>query len=112
MDMICRSQDGVVVFELGGKIMGGSDSKRFHAELDKWLEEGNRQFVIDLGNVDWMNSSGLGILISGLKKIKDHQGNLRLARITEKIKNVLTITKLLIVFRIHDTVEEAVGSFS
>ncbi len=111
MDMVCRSQDGVVVFVLGGKIMGGSDSKRFHEELNKWLEEGNRQFVIDLGNVDWMNSSGLGILISGLKKIKDHQGNLRLARITEKIKNVLTITKLLIVFRIHDTVDEAVGSF-
>jgi anti-sigma B factor antagonist len=111
MEMDHRKVDDIIVIELAGKIMGGSDSATFHEHLNGWLEEGYRKYVIDLGEVDWMNSSGLGILISGMKAIQAKGGHLRLARITEKIKNILVITKLLVVFRIHDTVNEAIGSF-
>ena len=106
-----RKHDGVLVIELEGKIMGGTDSVVFHQKLGEWLKEGYRQIVIDLGKVDWMNSSGLGLLLSGLKTIRESDGALRLARLTEKIKNILKITKLTVVFRIHETVEDAVDSF-
>jgi anti-sigma B factor antagonist len=84
----------------------------FYDELGGWIRQGFRRFVIDLGGADWMNSSGLGMLISGLKTIRDYQGNLKLARIPEKIQSVLEITKLVTVFQRSDSVEEAVGSLA
>ena len=111
MELDYRESNDVIIIELGGKIMGGSDSVKFFEQLGVWLEEGHQHYVIDLARVDWMNSSGLGILIRALKTIRDRNGSLKLASLTEKIKDILTITKLLVVFRIYDTVEEAVGSF-
>lgn len=111
MNIDYRERDGVLVIVLEGKIMGGTDSVLFHQKLGEWLKEGYRRFVIDLEKVDWMNSSGLGLLLSGLKMIRESDGALRLARLTEKIRNILKITKLTMVFRVHDTVEDAVKSF-
>ena len=65
----------------------------------------------DLAKVDWMNSTGLGILISGLTTLRNNGGELKLANVTEKIQSLLTITKLITVFENFDSVEEAVGSF-
>jgi len=105
-----RQVNEVMVIALGGKMMGGTDAARFYDELREWIRQGYRRFVIDLGGADWMNSSGLGMLISGLKTIREFQGNLRLARIPEKIRSVLEITKLVTVFSMNDTTEEAVSS--
>jgi anti-sigma B factor antagonist len=65
---------------------------------------------MDLSKVDWMNSSGLGILISGLTTIKNAGGELRLAKVTDKIQSLLLITKLISVFSTHDSVEDALMS--
>ena len=111
MDLDFRKSNDVIIIELGGKIMGGSDSVRFFEQLGAWLNEGYRQFVIDLANVDWMNSSGLGILIRALKTIRDSKGSLKLANLTEKIKDILTITKLLVVFQTYGSLDEALESF-
>jgi len=111
MDLDFRKSNSVIIIELGGKIMGGSDSAKFFEHLETWLQEGFQRFVIDLGRVHWMNSSGLGILIRALKTIRERQGSLKLARLTQKIRDILTITKLMLVFRTYDTVEEAVHSF-
>ncbi|MGH8004856.1 MAG: STAS domain-containing protein, partial [Limisphaerales bacterium] len=67
--------------------------------------------VIDLSDVDWMNSTGLGILISGLTTMRGSGGELKLARVTDKIQSLLVITKLVTVFESHDSVEAAIGSF-
>jgi anti-sigma B factor antagonist len=111
MDLDFRKSNDVIIIELGGKIMGGSDSAKFFEQLGSWLDEGYRRFVMDLGHVDWMNSSGLGILIRALKTIRDNQGSLRLANLTEKIKDILTITKLLVVFQTYGSLDEAIESF-
>jgi len=111
MDLDFRKSNDVVIIELGGKIMGGSDSAKFFEQLETSLGEGHQRYVIDLEKVHWMNSSGLGILIRALKTIRDHRGSLKLARSTRKIQDILTITKLMMVFRTYDTVDEAVHSF-
>jgi anti-sigma B factor antagonist len=67
--------------------------------------------VIDLGKVDWMNSTGLGLLISGLTTLKKSGGELKLANVTDKIQSLLTITKLVTIFKSFDTVDEAIQSF-
>ncbi|HDL03545.1 MAG: anti-sigma factor antagonist [Candidatus Zixiibacteriota bacterium] len=104
-------QDGVMVLEPKGKIMGGPDATILHEKLYELIEKGKKKFVIDLSRVEWMNSTGLGIIISGLTTLRNNQGELKLANVTEKIKSLLVITKLATVFETYDTVDEAIKSF-
>lgn len=106
-----REQDGVVILEPRGKIMGGPDASLLHDKLYEFIEKDKKKVVIDLSQVDWMNSTGLGILISGYTTLRNTNGELKLANVTEKIQSLLTITKLVTVFEAYDTVDEAVNSF-
>lgn len=111
MKMTDREQDGVVILEPKGKIMGGPDASLLHDKLHEFLEQGKKQVVIDLSKVDWMNSTGLGILISSYTTLRNNDGELKLANVTEKIQSLLTITKLVAVFDAYDSVEDAVKAF-
>ena len=111
MDIQQREQDGVMVLELSGKIIGGPDATILNDKLHELAESGQGKVVADLANVEWMNSSGLGILIGALSTTKNAGGELKLAAATEKIRNLLTITKLTNVFTLYNTVDEAVSSF-
>jgi anti-sigma B factor antagonist len=111
MKMNEKIKDGIVVLELSGKIMGGPDASLLNDKLHELIEKGNAQVIADLGKVNWMNSSGLGILIGGLTTMRNNGGDLKLANITDKIQSLLMITKLLTVFETFDTVDKAVESF-
>ena len=102
-----RTQDGVVIFELEGKIMGGDPSTVLRGKVTEALDAGHKKIVLDLAGVDWMNSIGLGLLVSVLNSVKNAGGELRLANI-DKIEKILMITKLVTIFEISDTVEHAV----
>ncbi len=101
-----------VVIELKGDVMGGDDTKEFQEILHKLIEEGKKNIVVDLGEVKFMNSSGLGMLISGLTTTKKAEGSLKLARVGEKIQSLLIITKLIQIFETFESVEDAVKTFS
>lgn len=111
MKLSSHEESGVVVLEPKGKIMGGPDATLMHDKLHDYINQGKKKVVIDLAGVDWMNSTGLGILISGLTTLRNNQGDLKLANVTGKIESLLTITKLITVFETFDSVEEAVGNF-
>lgn len=111
MNLTDREQDGVIILVPTGKIMGGPDASLLHDKLYEYIEQDKKQVVIDLAQVDWMNSTGLGILISGLTTLRNNEGTLKLANVTEKIKSLLTITKLAPVFESYDSVDEAIKSF-
>jgi anti-sigma B factor antagonist len=104
-------KDGVAVLEPKGKIMGGPDATLLHEKLHECIEKGIKKIVIDLAQVDWMNSTGLGILISGLTTIRNNGGELKLANVTEKIRSLLAITKLVTVFEAYDSIDDAIKSF-
>lgn len=104
-------KDGVLVFALKGKIMGGPESQEFHDELKKAVNSGQKKLVMDLGEVEWMNSSGLGLLISALTTARNAGGEMKLARATDKITSLLVITKLNSVFDSHPNVQAAAASF-
>ncbi len=111
MKFSVREQNGVTVLAPKGKIMGGPDSTELHEKLRDLIKGNAKKVAIDLSDVDWMNSTGLGILISGLTTMRNAGGELKLARVTDKIQSLLVITKLVTVFETHDSVEEAVASF-
>ena len=101
---------GAVVIELKGNVMGGDDTKDFNDLLHKLIEEGKIRVVIDLGDVKFMNSSGLGMLIGGLTTMKKANGNYKLANVTDKIESLLIITKLITIFEHYDSVDKALES--
>ena len=100
-----------VVVDLKGNVVGGPDSEEFSQLLHSFLDEGKKNVVVDLGSVKFMNSSGLGMLISGFTTMKNGGGSLKLANATEKINSLLVITKLITIFENFNSVEEAVKSF-
>jgi len=111
MKLSDRIQDGVVVLEPKGKIMGGPDASLLNDKLHEHIEAEQKNIVIDLSKVDWMNSTGLGILISSYTTLRNNGGHLKLANVTDKIHSLLTITKLVSVFEAFDDVDSAVESF-
>ncbi|MFH1687012.1 MAG: STAS domain-containing protein [bacterium] len=111
MKLTDREESGVVILEPKGKIMGGPDATLLNDRLYQCIHAGKKSIVIDLDGVEWMNSTGLGILIQGFTTLYNSEGKLKLARVTQKINSLLTITKLVGVFEAYDTVDEAVRSF-
>ena len=107
-----RVVDNIVILQPKGKIMGGPDTSLLHDKLHEYIEQNRKKVVIDLSEVDWMNSTGLGILIAGYTTLRNQQGELKLANVTEKIQSLLTITKLVTVFEAYDSVDEAIKSFA
>ncbi|MCK5455741.1 MAG: STAS domain-containing protein [Melioribacteraceae bacterium] len=102
---------GAVVITLKGNVMGGPDSQEFQDLLHKFLEENKKNIIVDLGGVKFMNSTGLGMLISGYTSVKNSGGSLKLANATEKINSLLVITKLITIFENFNSVDEAAESF-
>ena len=112
MKMDEKTSGDIVVLQLSGKIMGGPDASLLNDKLHELIEVGKAKVVVDLGSVEWMNSSGLGILIGGLTTMRNSGGDLKLVNITDRIQSLLMITKLLTVFETFETIEEAAGSFN
>ena len=85
-------KDGITILEPKGKLMGGSDTGEIDEKLYSLLGRGRKNVVIDLGQTDWINSSGLSILIHHWKKYNDEGGHLRLANLTQLIEKILVIS--------------------
>ena len=96
----------VVIVSLSGKIMGGENTVMCRDRLHDYLKSNTKKFVMDMGDVEWTNSQGLGMLIGCYISVKRAGGNLVLARITN-IKEMLVMTRLIRVFDCYDSVEEA-----
>ena len=112
MKMTESESGGVVILEMSGKIMGGPDATLLNDKLHELIEVDKTKIVANLKGVNWMNSSGLGILIGGLTTMRNSGGDLKLANITDRIQSLLMITKLLTVFESFDTIDQAIESFS
>lgn len=104
-------QDDIVILNISGKIMGGEETTLFHGKIHEYISGNKKNFVIDLSKVEWMNSVGLGMLISALTTVRNAGGKLVLANIT-KIESILTITRLITVFEHYDTRDEALAAFA
>ena len=106
-----KKENNVVIIEIEGEIMGGTEADDFKNILYQAIEEDIVNIVVDLEKATWMNSSGLGMLITGLSTIRSSGGDFRLANVSDRIRRPLEITRLDTVFSIHKSVKEAVTSF-
>jgi anti-sigma B factor antagonist len=106
-----KIQGDVAVLQISGKLMGGEETREVHEKVKSLLGDGIKKIVIDVSNVKWLNSSGLGMLISCLTSVTSAKGTLKIAGATEKINSLLMITKLITVFDTYETVDRAVATF-
>jgi len=105
-----KETGGVVVVAVDGQLIVGNRQELKQQILDA-LEAGDRRFLIDFTRTGYIDSSGLGVLVSLSKKIRDQGGDLRLAGLNEDLKTLFELTKLDTLFAISDTPEEALAAF-
>jgi anti-sigma B factor antagonist len=105
-----KQPGGVVVIEVEGQLIVGNRQELKQRVLDG-LEAGDRKFLIDFTHTGYIDSSGLGVLVSLSKKIRDEGGDLRLAGLNEDLKTLFELTKLDTLFAITDSAQEALSAF-
>ena len=111
MNLNIEEQNGVTIIHLRGKLFGGSFTEELGSGLHKLLDEGKRNFVLDLDGVTVLNSSGFGIIVGTYTTVRNGGGQLKLARISSSIADLLSITKLNKIFQQYTSVEDAIKSF-
>ena len=109
LSLATRTVGEHTVLEVGGEV-DVYTAPRLRERLLELIDGGVRQVIVDLGRVDFLDSTGLGVLVGGLKRVRAHEGSLRLVCNQERILKIFRITGLTKVFPIHTSVEEAVAA--
>ena len=104
-DVAVITVNGDITLNAGGDVL-------LKDKVQSLLQQGQRKLVLDLGNVSYVDSAGLGQLVQIHATTKSKGGSLRLANVTKRLKDLLVVTKLVTVFDSYDSEAEAVGSFS
>ena len=102
----------VVVLDLKGRIRISGGTVELHKAIRCLVEEGKTQILLNLSNVSHIDSSGLGELISSHISVANHGGVIKLAHLTERLQELLVITKLLTVFDVYDDEDQALATFT
>ncbi len=110
MSFSIQKQGDVMMVEVEGQLIVGNRQELKQRVLDE-LEGGERKFLIDFSQTGYIDSSGLGVLVSLSKKIREQGGELRLANLNDDLKTLFELTKLDTLFHIADTRERALEAF-
>jgi anti-sigma B factor antagonist len=106
-----RDAGKVTVVDLSGRITLGDGSALLRKTVRGLLEDQRMQILLNLADVDYIDSSGIGELVSGFTAVKNRNGNLKLLHLTKKVRDLLQITKLFTVFDVYTDEGTAVRSF-
>jgi anti-sigma B factor antagonist len=108
LDLIVRKEGDYAILEVGGEI-DVYTAPKLREKLIELVSDGSYHLIVDLENVDFLDSTGLGVLVGGLKRVRNHDGSLQLVCTQEKILKIFRITGLTKVFPIHSSIEEAMA---
>jgi anti-sigma B factor antagonist len=111
MKFTSREVDGITILDLSGKIVLGEGSVTIRDAVRDVLAKGSNKILLNLADINYIDSSGIGELVSALTAVKNAGGALKLLQLTKKVKDLLQITKLYTVFDIYDDEAEAIASF-
>ena len=112
MEIKERVVGGVSILDLSGKIVLGEGDMQVKERIKDLLADGQRKILLNLADVNYIDSAGLGALISSYTTAKREGGSLKLVNLTKRIQDLLAITKLITVFETFDNEAEALASFS
>jgi anti-sigma B factor antagonist len=110
MSMVLKARrlDDVVILDLSGRITIGEGTLVLRDHIQKLLAAGDRKFLLNLADVDYIDSSGLGELVTSFTTVRNQEGQLTLLNLTRRVHDLLQITKLLTVFEAFNSETEAI----
>jgi anti-sigma B factor antagonist len=103
--------DGIAVLDLTGRITLGDESNQLRTKIKDLLGKGKTRLILNLADVSYIDSAGLGTLVAGYTSAQSQGGNVKLVNLTKRFKEQLNITKLVTIFEVYDSVAEAAKSF-
>ncbi len=107
-----RQVDSVTVVDMSGRITLGEGCSQMRGLIREQIAKGNKNLLLNLGDVTYIDSSGIGELVSAFTAVSNQGGALKLLNLTKKVHDLLQITKLYTVFDVHDDEAKAVASFN
>jgi anti-sigma B factor antagonist len=110
MNFEISSQEGVTIVEITGQLIVGN-RQELKDDVLKLLDDGSRKFLIDFRDTAYIDSSGLGVLVSLSKKIREKGGEMRLSNLNEDLRTLFELTKLDTLFHIADSRDQALVDF-
>jgi anti-sigma B factor antagonist len=111
LDIKEKETNGVTVVVLSGRVVLGEESNQLRTKLKDLLGQGKTRLVLDLAEVKYIDSAGLGTLVAGYTSAQNQGAGIKLANLTKKFDEQLHITKLVTVFDVYESVADAVKSF-
>jgi anti-sigma B factor antagonist len=112
MKISSRQVDGVTILDLSGRITLGEGSVQVRDSVRDLLSKGQKQILVNLADVNYIDSSGIGELVSAYTTVRNQGGELKLLNLTKKVHDLLQITKLYTVFDVKDDEASAIASFA
>ncbi|HTZ59138.1 MAG TPA: STAS domain-containing protein [Acidobacteriaceae bacterium] len=112
MKIKTRQVDGVTIMDCSGRITLGEGSVQLRDAVRDLLSKGSKQILLNLGDVTYIDSSGIGELVSAFTTVRNQGGDLKLLNLNKKIHDLLQITKLYTVFDVKEDEASAVASFA
>ena len=112
VDFSTRQSNGITIVDLRGRITLGEGSVTLRDTVHDLLSKGQKKILLNLGDVNYIDSSGIGELVSAFTAAKKQDGEVRLLNLTKKVHDLLQITKLYTVFDVKDNEALAIESFS
>lgn len=106
-----RQAGDITILDMDGKVTIGEGSVALRTTIRRLLGEGKKKIVLNLGSVGYVDSSGIGEFVSSFTAVNKENGSLKLLNLTQKIQDLLAITKLLTVFDVFENEGEALSSF-
>ncbi len=106
-----RHAGGVTIVDLSGRITMGEGSGTLRDAVREILSSGSKKILLNLADVNYIDSAGLGELVSAYTAVKNAGGELKLLKLTKKVRDLLVITKLVTVFDVQDDESAAIASF-
>ena len=111
MDISTRTVNDIIIVDLSGKITLGEGTAMLRNQVRTLLSDGHTKILLNLGDVSYVDSSGIGELVSAFTSASNKGGTLKLLNLTKKLQELLSITKLLTVFEAHEDEGSALASF-
>ena len=106
-----RTVDGILVIQCNGRIVFGDESSLLREDIKKAIADGNKKIVLNLGEVNYIDSGGLGTLVALHTTAHNAGATIKLANLTKRVGDLLQVTKLLTVFEVHNSEYEALEAF-
>lgn len=111
LEILEKDLNGITILEISGRITLGDESHQLRTKLKELLSQGKTRLVLNLAQVSYIDSAGLGTLVGGYTSAYNMGAIMKLAHLTKKFHEQLNITKLVTIFDVYNTVEDALQSF-